>query len=90
MLYIFEFDHEIDGLIIIQEENNTLKIQNEQLSAKLRRSNHFMTRVQEDIARLRASTGSKQYIDFDQEQRLRKMVKVSFLTSMLYSKLLKQ
>ncbi|CAL5213205.1 unnamed protein product [Lathyrus oleraceus] len=59
----------------IKEENNTLKIQNEQLSAKLRRSNHFMTRVQEDIARLRASTGSKQYIDFDQEQRLRKMVK---------------
>ncbi|KAL5054076.1 hypothetical protein RYX36_034758 [Vicia faba] len=59
----------------IKEENNTLKIQNEQLSAKLRRSNHFMSRVQEDIARLRASTGSKHYIDFDQEQRLRKMVK---------------
>ncbi|XP_058730761.1 kinesin-like protein KIN-12D [Vicia villosa] len=59
----------------IKEENNTLKMQNEQLSAKLRRSNHFMSRVQEDIARLRASTGSKQYIDFDQEQRLRKMVK---------------
>lgn len=75
---------------MLQEENNTLKTQNEQLSAKLRRSNHFMSRVQEDIARLRASTGSKQYIDFDQEQRLRKMVKVSFQISILYSKLLKK
>ncbi|XP_027191010.1 kinesin-like protein KIN-12D isoform X2 [Cicer arietinum] len=59
----------------IKEENNTLKIQNEQLGTKLRRSDIFISRVQEDLARLRSSAGAKPYIDFDQEQRLRRKLK---------------
>ncbi|XP_019437476.1 PREDICTED: kinesin-like protein KIN-12D isoform X1 [Lupinus angustifolius] len=54
----------------IKEENNRLKIQNEELSAKLRRADIFLSRVKEDLARLRASAGVKPRIDFDEEQRL--------------------
>lgn len=60
---------------MLQEENNNLKIQNEQLTAKLRKANKFISRVEEYIPRLRASAGSKEYIDFDEEERLRKMLK---------------
>jgi len=73
---------------MVQEENNTLKIQNEQLSAKLRKANKFISRVEEYIPRLRASAGSKEYIDFDEEERLRKMLKVRFLSIMLYTNML--
>ncbi|KAL2663788.1 hypothetical protein AAZV13_02G121600 [Glycine max] len=54
----------------IKEENNKLKIQNEELSAKLRKSDIFHSRVKEDLARLRASTGAKKSINLDEEQRL--------------------
>nr|KYP49832.1 Kinesin-like protein KIF15 [Cajanus cajan] len=54
----------------IKEENNKLKIQNEELSAKLRRADIFVSRVKEDLARLRASAGVKTRIDIDEEQRL--------------------
>ncbi|KAK7362682.1 hypothetical protein VNO77_04802 [Canavalia gladiata] len=54
----------------IKEENNKLKIQNEELSAKLRRAEIFHSRVKEDLARLRASAGVKPCINFDEEQRL--------------------
>ncbi|KAG4401136.1 hypothetical protein AAZX31_07G192900 [Glycine max] len=54
----------------IKEENNKLKIQNEELSAKLRKSEIFQSRVKEDLARLRASAGVKTSINFDEEQRL--------------------
>ncbi|KAE9607258.1 putative plus-end-directed kinesin ATPase transcription factor bZIP family [Lupinus albus] len=54
----------------IKEENNRLKIQNEELSTKLRRADIFLSRVKEDLARLRASAGVKPRIDFDEEQRL--------------------
>ncbi|TKY59130.1 Phragmoplast orienting kinesin 2 [Spatholobus suberectus] len=54
----------------IKEENNKLKIQNEELSTKLRRAEIFLSRVKEDLARLRASAGVKTCIDFDEEQRL--------------------
>ncbi|KAK2380517.1 phragmoplast orienting kinesin [Trifolium repens] len=59
----------------IKEENNTLKLQNEQLSAKLRRAEIFTSRAQEVVSAIRASTGSKKSIAFDEEQRLRKMLK---------------
>lgn len=61
-----------------QEENNQLKIQNEELSAKLRRAEIFLSRVKEDLARLRASAGAKTRIDFDEEQRLMIKLKVSY------------
>ncbi|CAL0331344.1 unnamed protein product [Lupinus luteus] len=54
----------------IKEENNRLKIQNEELGAKLRKADIFLSRVREDLARLRASAGVKPRIDFDEEQRL--------------------
>lgn len=66
-----------------QEENNMLKTQNEELSAKLRRANIFRSRVKEDLNRLRASAGDKPCIDFDEEQRLRIKVKVSILCKVL-------
>ncbi|KAI4332059.1 hypothetical protein L6164_016998 [Bauhinia variegata] len=54
----------------IKEENNKLKIQNEELSAKLRKTEIFLSRVKEELARFRASFGVKPYIDIDEEQRL--------------------
>lgn len=60
-----------------QEENNKLKIQNEELSAKLRSAQIFLSRVKEDLARLRASAGMKPCINFDEEQRLMIKMKVS-------------
>ncbi|QHN82219.1 phragmoplast orienting kinesin 2 isoform [Arachis hypogaea] len=54
----------------IKEENNRLKIQNEELSANLRKANIFVSRVKEDFGRLRASAGAKPCFDFNEEQRL--------------------
>ncbi|XP_014508802.1 kinesin-like protein KIN-12D [Vigna radiata var. radiata] len=54
----------------IKEENNKLKTQNEELSGKLRRAEIFLSRVKEDLARLRSSAGVKTSINFDEEQRL--------------------
>jgi len=61
-----------------QEENNKLKTQNEELSAKLRRAEVFLSRVKEDLARLRSSAGVKTSINFDEEQRLMIKLKVSY------------
>jgi kinesin family protein 15 len=60
-----------------QEENNMLKIQNEDLSAKLRRSEVILSRVKEELARFRASTGKNPYTNYDEEQRLSIKLKVS-------------
>lgn len=60
-----------------------LKIRNEQLSAKLRKAEIIISRIKEELARLRASTGGKPCIDFDEEQRLRIKLKVSFLSNVL-------
>ncbi|KAK7319825.1 hypothetical protein RJT34_04553 [Clitoria ternatea] len=54
----------------IKEENNKLKIQNEELSAKLRKVEIFTSRYKEEAARFRASVGGKPCIDFDEEKRL--------------------
>ncbi|XP_054777208.1 kinesin-like protein KIN-12D isoform X2 [Prosopis cineraria] len=58
----------------IKEENNKLKIQNEELSTKLRRSEIFLSRVKEELSSLRVSAGINPCIDFEEEQRL--MVKL--------------
>ncbi|MED6206577.1 hypothetical protein PIB30_116673 [Stylosanthes scabra] len=52
----------------IKEENNRLKIQNEELSANLRKANIFISRTKEDF--LRASAGAKPCFDFNEEKRL--------------------
>ncbi|MCI12680.1 kinesin motor domain protein [Trifolium medium] len=75
--------------IMLQEENNTLKIQNEQLSAKLRRAEIFTSRAQEVVSAIRASTGSKKSIAFDEEQRLRKMLKLEEEKARLAQQLLR-
>eukprot|EP00257_Ricinus_communis_P017920 XP_015576480.1 kinesin-like protein KIN-12F [Ricinus communis] len=54
----------------IKEENNMLKIQNEDLSAKLKRSEIMLSRVKEELAHYRASIGKSSYINFDEEQQL--------------------
>ncbi|XP_077215305.1 phragmoplast orienting kinesin 2 isoform X2 [Tasmannia lanceolata] len=55
----------------IKEENNSLKIQNEDLSAKLQRTEGLLSRVKEEVARYRASCGKNPYVDMDEEQRLK-------------------
>lgn len=60
-----------------QEENHTLKTHNEELSSKLRRTEVRLSRVNEELARYRASCGRNPCVDFDEEQRLSTKVKVS-------------
>ncbi|KAJ4965860.1 hypothetical protein NE237_017709 [Protea cynaroides] len=59
----------------IKEENNLLKIQNDDLSAKLRRTEIILSRVREELARYRASNGRSPFIDFDEEQQLNDKLK---------------
>ncbi|XP_026456859.1 kinesin-like protein KIN-12D isoform X2 [Papaver somniferum] len=59
----------------IKEENNVLRAHNEDLSAKLRRSEIILSRVKEELARYRASEGRSPFINFDEEQRLHKKLK---------------
>ncbi|XP_057992919.1 kinesin-like protein KIN-12D isoform X2 [Hevea brasiliensis] len=54
----------------IKEENNLLKLQNEDLSAKLQRTEIILSRVKEELAHYRASIGKSPYINFDEEQQL--------------------
>lgn len=60
-----------------QEENNVLKSQNEDLSAKLRQSEEILSRVKEELARYHASSGRDPYINLEKEQLLKKKLKVS-------------
>ncbi|KAK9286730.1 hypothetical protein L1049_015133 [Liquidambar formosana] len=59
----------------IKDENNLLRIQNEDLSTKLRRAEVIVSRVKEELASYRASTGRTPYINFDEEQRLNNKLK---------------
>ncbi|KAB2602968.1 phragmoplast orienting kinesin 2-like [Pyrus ussuriensis x Pyrus communis] len=54
----------------IKEENHKLKVQNEELSNKLRRTEVILSRVKEELACFRASCGKNPCVDFDEEQRL--------------------
>lgn len=60
-----------------QEENNMLKIQNQDLGARLRRTEVNLSRAREELAQYRASVGKNPYIDFDAEERLNNQLKVS-------------
>ncbi|XP_050363080.1 kinesin-like protein KIN-12D [Argentina anserina] len=59
----------------IKDENHMLKILNEELSTKLRRTEVHLSRCKEELARYRASVGRNPYVDFDEEQRLSNKVK---------------
>ncbi|XP_022947427.1 kinesin-like protein KIN-12D [Cucurbita moschata] len=54
----------------IKEENNILRAQNGDLSAKLHRTEILLSRVKEELAYFRTSIGKTPDIDFDEEQRL--------------------
>ncbi|KAL2651507.1 hypothetical protein R1flu_019635 [Riccia fluitans] len=56
----------------IKEENNTLKSQNEDLSGKLRRTEILFTRVNDELARYRNAEGRSPFLNFDEEERLRR------------------
>ncbi|GMI74546.1 hypothetical protein HRI_001123900 [Hibiscus trionum] len=61
----------------IKEENNTLKIQNGELGAKLRRTEVVLSRVRDELGQYRASIGKSPYVNFDEEQRLNNKLRES-------------
>ena len=52
-------------------------MQNEDLSTRLRRTEHILSRVKEELSCFRASNGRNPYINFDEEKRLNTKLKVS-------------
>ncbi|XP_017698849.2 kinesin-like protein KIN-12F [Phoenix dactylifera] len=61
----------------IKEENRLLRLQNEDLNAKLHRFEAVLSRVEEELARYRASCGKNPYVDIDEEEQLRKKLQDS-------------
>lgn len=62
---------------MFQEENNSLRCQNEELSIKLHKTEAMLTRVKEELSQFRAANGRSPYINFDEEQLLHKKLRVS-------------
>ncbi|CAM6102761.1 unnamed protein product [Calypogeia fissa] len=56
----------------IKEENNSIRLQNEDLSGKLRRMEILFTRVNDELARYRTAEGKTPFLNFDEEARLQK------------------
>ena len=54
-----------------QEENNALRIQSNDLSAKLRRVEHVNARFSDELAKYRIAQGRPPLLNIDEEQRLR-------------------
>lgn len=54
-----------------------MRSQNDDLTIKLRRTDAILERIKEELANFRASNGSSPFINFDEEQRLSNMLKVS-------------
>lgn len=54
-----------------------LKIQNEELGVKLRRTEVVLSRVREELGHYRASIGKSPCVNFDEEQRLNNKLRVS-------------
>lgn len=61
-----------------------LKRQSEDLSAKLQRTEIILSRVKEELAHYRASTGKSPHINFDKEQQLISKLKVSSKRTFLF------
>ncbi|CAB4320692.1 unnamed protein product [Prunus armeniaca] len=64
---VMELEGEVNKL---SGRKSQTKVQNEELSTKLRRTEVILSRVKEELARFRASCGRNPYVDFDEEQRL--------------------
>ncbi|KAK4477060.1 hypothetical protein RD792_016264 [Penstemon davidsonii] len=60
---------------MLKDENNLLRNQNEDLSIKLRKTEAILSRVKEELAQFRTANGRSPYINFDEEQKLDKMLK---------------
>ncbi|XP_024367331.1 kinesin-like protein KIN-12F isoform X4 [Physcomitrium patens] len=58
----------------IKEENNLLRIQNDELTGKLRRAELLHTRNADELAKYRTAEGKTPLLHFDEEQRLRSQV----------------
>ncbi|XP_042378501.1 kinesin-like protein KIN-12E isoform X1 [Zingiber officinale] len=71
------FQHRIHHHAKIKEENTMLKIENEDMTLRLKRSEQILSRVKEELARYRSSSGKGPYIDFDEEEQLRKELEES-------------
>ncbi|KAF3781795.1 Phragmoplast orienting kinesin 2 [Nymphaea thermarum] len=63
----------------IKEENNLLKVHNEELAVKLRSTETLLVRVNDELVRYRACSGKKPYIDVDEEQILKNKLKDEFI-----------
>lgn len=61
---------------ILQDENNLLKTQNGDLTAKLRRAELLYARVSDELAKYRVADGKAPVLNFDEEQRLHKKLQV--------------
>lgn len=59
-----------------------LKIENEDMNLRLQRSEQILSRVKEELARYRSSSGKGPYIDFDEEEQLRKELEVCKLLAL--------
>ncbi|KAG0602290.1 hypothetical protein M758_10G004500 [Ceratodon purpureus] len=55
----------------IKNENNALRIQNNDLSAKLKRVEHANTRISDELAKYRLAQGRRPLLNIEEEQRLR-------------------
>lgn len=71
------FKYSLWFTVMQQEENNMLKIQNEELSNRLQRAETILSRVKEELARYRASVGRTPYLSIDGEQLLNNKLQVS-------------
>jgi len=60
----------------LQDENNLLRIQNDELSGKLRRSKLLHARVSDELAKYRLAEGKTPLLNFDEEHRLHSKVQV--------------
>ncbi|XP_020525578.1 kinesin-like protein KIN-12F isoform X2 [Amborella trichopoda] len=59
----------------IKEENDNLKVQNEEIADKLRHTEGLLSRVSNELACYRASNGKSPYFDLDEEERLKNKLK---------------
>lgn len=73
----FSWNLGISSNLFSQEENNSLRCQNEDLSIKLHKTEAILSRVKEELAQFRLANGRNPYINFDEEQQLNKKLKVS-------------
>lgn len=61
----------------VQEANNSMRLQNVDLSCKLRRMEALFARVNDELAQYRTAEGKSPFQNFDEESRLQEKLQVS-------------